>query len=431
MAPAAPSCRPPRGRSEPALALPRRVETSVLHRTLSLHLATFLARAEERGGVPRFVEREFRRFLECGIPAHGFLRVHCAGCGHDRIVPFSCKGRGFCPSCGGRRMSESAAHLVDSVIPEVPVRQWVLSLPFSLRFALARDHALLTAVITVVMRAILGFQRRRARRLHGLRGRCGSVSVVQRFGGTLNLNVHLHAIVLDGVHVQESDGHLRFQPLLAPIPAELHALTETIALRVRRLLGREGRLSDDEWPASDEPPSALDACQAASVRNVVAFGPRAGRPLRKIVLPAVASSAPSTHESRGVAGFDLDVGPPIPGHDRRRLERLCRYALRPAIASERLEELPDGRLKYRLRHPWRDGTTATVMEPMDFLSRLAALVPAPRRHVLRYHGTLAPNAKWRRRIVPKPPPAQAGDGPAGHCVTAAPTPVRPGRISWA
>ena len=73
-----------------ALALPRRVETSTLHRTVRAHLATFLARAEDRGGVPRFVERELRRFLECGIPAHGFLRVHCGSCGHDRIVPFSC-----------------------------------------------------------------------------------------------------------------------------------------------------------------------------------------------------------------------------------------------------------------------------------------------------------------------------------------------------
>ena len=73
---------------------------------------------------------------------------------------------------------------------------------------------------------------------------------------------------------------------------------------------------------------------------------------------------------------------------------------------------PDGRLKYGLRHPWRDGTTAVLMEPLEFMERLAALVPAPRRHQLRYHGTLAPHAKWRPLIVPttQPPTGEARCG---------------------
>ena len=75
----------------------------------------------ERGRlVPRFVERELRSFLECGILARGFLRVHCDACGLDRVVSYSCKSRGFCPSCCGRRMADTAAHLVDRVFPEVP-----------------------------------------------------------------------------------------------------------------------------------------------------------------------------------------------------------------------------------------------------------------------------------------------------------------------
>ena len=77
------------------------------------------------------------------------------------VVAFSCKGRGFCPSCGGRRMSELAAQLVDRVIPRMPVRQWVLSVPFTLRYQLAFD-----ATLT---------------------------------GSALNLNLHLHSLVLDGV----------------------------------------------------------------------------------------------------------------------------------------------------------------------------------------------------------------------------------------
>jgi hypothetical protein len=113
---------------------PRRSEESVLYRVVAENLESFLARQQERGRVvPRFVERDLRAFLDCGILARGFVRIHCDACGMDRVVPFSCKSRSFCPSCGGRRMADTAAHLVDHVFPEAPVRQWVLSVPFPLR----------------------------------------------------------------------------------------------------------------------------------------------------------------------------------------------------------------------------------------------------------------------------------------------------------
>lgn len=109
-------------------------EASDLYQIVQQELETFLAGSSAREQpVPRFVARELRGFLRCAILASGFVRVHCDGCGLDRGVAFSCKGRGFCPSCGGRRMADTAAHLVDRLLPEVPVRQWVLSLPFALR----------------------------------------------------------------------------------------------------------------------------------------------------------------------------------------------------------------------------------------------------------------------------------------------------------
>jgi len=97
----------------------------------------FFAQTEETLGasLPQFIKDEFDAFLECGILAHGGPRLRCADCGHDKLVAFSCKRRGFCPSCGARRMSQTAAHLLDHVIPRVPVRQWVLSLPIPLRLA--------------------------------------------------------------------------------------------------------------------------------------------------------------------------------------------------------------------------------------------------------------------------------------------------------
>jgi hypothetical protein len=127
-----------------ALEYQRRTpESTVLYRIVQQGLETFLASARDQGRVvPRFVERELRAFLDCGLLCRGFLRVRCDDCGRERLVAYSCKTRGFCPSCGARRMTDTAAHLVDRVFPELPVRQYVLSLPFALRYRLAFDQEL-------------------------------------------------------------------------------------------------------------------------------------------------------------------------------------------------------------------------------------------------------------------------------------------------
>ncbi len=128
---------------------PRDAEHTVLHQVIREHLESFLRAAAEAGdgvGLPAFVEREFREFLTCGAFDGGFARFRCESCAHEHLVPYSCKGRGFCPSCGGRRMTERAAHLVDEVLPRVPVRQWVLTVPYRLRYRMAFDHGLSRAV---------------------------------------------------------------------------------------------------------------------------------------------------------------------------------------------------------------------------------------------------------------------------------------------
>jgi len=117
----------------------------VLHRVITANVRTFIDLAEGRGrGLPRYVKRAFGSFLDCGDLTKGFARVHCPKCGLDGVVAFSCKQRGLCTSCDARRMADTAAWLVDDVIPDVPVRQWVLSVPYRVRFALARDAKLLT-----------------------------------------------------------------------------------------------------------------------------------------------------------------------------------------------------------------------------------------------------------------------------------------------
>ena len=385
----------------------REPENTVLYRVVQQNLETFLACAREQGRVvPRFVERELRAYLDCGILAHGFLRVRCDDCGRERLVAFSCKTRSLCPSCGARRMSDTAAHLVDRVFPEVPVRQYVLSLPFALRTRLAFDQTLCSEVLRIFMQSVFTSLRRRARKtLTATRLHCGSVCFLQRSGGSINLNPHYHALVLDGVYVSTLPYEPpRFTPLPPPSDEEVTRITASIARRVERLLVKKGLLG--EHAATDPDPletdeSLLPQLYSASVQGRIASGPHAGQRLLRLGdrIDVDRVEAISGPRCASLQGFSLHADVCVPARDRRRLERLARYCARPPIATDRLSEAPDGRIVYRLRHRWRDGTTHVVFDPLDLVARLAALVPPPRANLVRYFGILAPCASWRDVVV--------------------------------
>ena len=118
----------------PAIATyePRDPSQTLLYQVVADHLETFLASLDadlDARGLPAYVERECYDYLPCGVPAHGLLRLGCDPCHQALLRACSCKRRGFCPSCAGRRMAQTAAHLVECVIPWVPTRQWVVSVP--------------------------------------------------------------------------------------------------------------------------------------------------------------------------------------------------------------------------------------------------------------------------------------------------------------
>ncbi len=130
----------------------------MLYRCVQQHLETWLAQRRDghhdEWSVPDHVEREFRRYLEGGILAHGVARARCGNCGHGFLIALSCKGRGVCPSCNSRRMVATAAHLTDHVLPPLPVRQWVLAVPERLRYFLQRDADLQGAALRLFLRAV-------------------------------------------------------------------------------------------------------------------------------------------------------------------------------------------------------------------------------------------------------------------------------------
>jgi hypothetical protein len=135
-----------------------------------------------------------------------------------------------------------------------------------------------------------------------------------------------------------------------------------------------------------------------------------------------------------IDGFSLHAAVRVEAHDRKRLEQLCRYITRPALSDERVQLNAAGQVELKLKTPWRDGTTHLVMSPLEFMQRLAALVPRPRLHLIRFHGVLAPNAKLRALVVPQRPPDQ--ERPATEAAAAAGCEAEtvqawPHRISWA
>ncbi|MGH9891480.1 MAG: transposase, partial [bacterium] len=162
--------------------------------------------------------------------------------------------------------------------------------------------------------------------------------------------------------------------------------------------------------ADTDPDLALGPLWAAACTYRIALGPRAGQ--KVVTLQTVSTREPPLTPVRCVneQGFSLHAEVSCAAHQRDKLEHLCRYITRPAIANERLTLNRAGDVVLQLKSPYHDGTTHVVMSPLEFMQRLAALVPRPRLHLIRFHGVLAPNAKLRPEIIPSSG-RQAGDLP--------------------
>jgi hypothetical protein len=317
---------------------------------------------------------------------NAMVGIRCASCGQGFVVAFSCKGRGVCPSCNGRRMAQTAAHLVDRVIPPVPVRQWVISVPKRLRCFLA-DRPNAVAALTRIfieeferlLRTAAGLPRD-GHRPSAARPRLGAVSFLHRFGSAVNHHVHLHVCATDGVFVPTGDGRPAFLPARPITQADLATLTEKVRRRVVRWF-RMQRLLDAD--------AAVD-------------------------MLAWENSGFSIDASVRITLLDRDV----PSYFQS-LEHLLRYCARPPFALERLSVMrgEDGRIARvrsvlprhkaatwigpgRGRKSTRPGANGVVeLSPFEFLDRLADLVPPPRKHRHRYHGVFAPNHKLRSAVT--------------------------------
>ena len=397
--------------AQPVVYRRREPEKTALYRVVLENLRTFEALADQTDRpVPRFVVREMERYLDCGILQRGFARVHCQDCGYDRLVAFSCKGRGICPSCVGRQMNETAAHLSDNVIGSVPVRHWVLTLPPPLRYLLAYDPGLCTEVLRAFIDSMFSWLRTKAKKEFGLPSvrdaHPGSVTVVHRCSGHLALNIHFHTLATDGVFVKTAtDAAPVFRALPPPTRGDMLAVAWNTCVRTTRMLRKRGLWldvdPDDDKLARDEP--LLAQCCSTSMQGVLMLGPRAGR--RVIRLVAQASGLDDDQQQPEVStpgfGFNVYARTRVCAGDKKGLERMARYLTRPPIAQKRLKKLGNGSIELMLKRPWKDGTSSFIFDPLDFMAKLTVLVPPPRMHRTRFHGVWAPNAKLRSSVVPR------------------------------
>jgi len=383
----------------------RQPEQTRLYYIVEHHYPKFIAHLVEQGrSLPAYIEQEFEDYLKCGRLEHGFLRVRCEHCHHERLVAFSCKRRGFCPSCGARRMADSAALLVDEILPTQPMRQWVLSFPFQLRFLLARYPVLMSRVLGIVYRTLAASLIKKAGHTHRT-AKTGAVTLIQRFGSALNLNIHFHMLFLDGVFTQNQTGQMSFVRSKAPTLDELNKLVHTISHRIARYLERQGLLVRDmentylQLDTPDDDP--LQNLQGHSISYRIAMGLQQGRKVFTLqTVPAQPEKQRTSDRVAKQAGFSLHAGVCAEVHQRDKLERLCRYITRPAVSEQRIAFTPSGHIRYELKTPYRDGTTHIIFDPLDFIARLVSLVPPPRVNLTRYHGVFAPNSHDRARVTP-------------------------------
>jgi hypothetical protein len=360
---------------------------------------TVFQEMEEKGKyLPKHVRDEFDAFMDCGILAKGFLRLACGDCKKEKLVAFSCKKRGLCPSCGGRRMCDTAAHLVDNVFPEVPVRQWVISFPFNLRYLFAYNKKSLSKALQIATRTIGRFYRSEAKKRGLSDGKTGSVTLIQRFGGSLNLNIHFHILFADGVWSEDG----KFQKSMSLCDNDVRSTVEKLKIRILRALKKMEVIDNDQ--VSDQDELALEyPGLAESISTSIQRKNSYGKKVEELGKSFDLTWRPMEGELCSYKdGFSLHAKVRIGAADRPGLEHLCRYIARPAISNGRISiDHKSGKIVYKLKRAYGNGTTHLRFTAEDFIKKLIALVPPPRVNLTRYHGVLGPHSKLRKKVVIK------------------------------
>lgn len=294
------------------------------------------------------------KFSECGVMRYGAVRYLCPGCGHDVFVAFSCKRRGICPSCDAKRSAIITAAAMDRLLPPARYRQWVLVIPKRLRYFINSRPELSGYLSKILARAIRRFIKSKTA------GTAAQLHFIQRFGGALNLHVHVHAVVSDGAFVLKQglpgQKELVFSPAPGPDEEELGKIVTVIRRQLLRRLRNTGCL----------PPEAAE--QMLKWKN---------------------------------SGFSLHKEVVIYPRNRPGLERLVEYCSRPALSVSRLiYSVATKTVIYRAER--LEGKPGLMtMDALEFLRRWGLLMPPPHKNLVHYYGALAPRSPLRHALTAK------------------------------
>jgi hypothetical protein len=258
-----------------------------------------------------------------------------------------------------------------------------------IRYLMARDRNAITAICGIFIRTLFSYQRRLAKRDGFDKVLPGSITFVQTFGSALNLNVHFHALVPDGVFI---DTPVEQPITLLELPFVTQADVESLMLKIARRVIRFAEKTAGELFHGDDPDALASAQAQAAMAGVQS------RRQRNFNDAVQRSADQRTVLCASADGFSLHAGVTLRATDRQGLLRLIRYGARQCFSQDRLSELPDGRIRYQLARRWGQ-MRAITLQPTAFLHRLAALIPAPYVNLTRYHGCFASNARRRCELV--------------------------------
>jgi hypothetical protein len=292
-----------------------------------------------------YVRDVIYRYLDCGDLHLGFARVRCLDCGHEYLLPFSCKRRHFCPSCHQKRVVEFGEWLCEEVLKYVPHRQWVFSIPKRLRVYFMTNRRLLSRLSQCAWKVLSTYLKAGVPYDDAV---LGCVIAVQSFGDFQNFNPHLHIIATDGCFY----GTGMF--IKGPTPAS-NDLEDAFRREVFALLKKEGMIND------------------FIIENMMNW-----------------------HHS----GFNVYCGKTLWPDNDEGLENLARYIIRASFSSERMMYIPASETKSgaaKVIYESKSDTSSKTFEALDWLAQLTTHIPNRGEQMVRYYGFYSNKMRGMRR----------------------------------
>ena len=352
----------------------RRPENTDIYKVLSNHLEPFLAERHAREKpLPKFVCDELRAFLRCGILKFGFLRLKCQDCHDEKIVAFSCKKRGFCPSCCAKRQAETSMHLCSNILPHARYRQFVVTVPYPLRAWINYNHKLMADIHKIIIKSIRELYNQIAGEHHIKNPLFGAITFVQRFGSAANLNTHFHILALDGCYIEQKNESYVFRKLRDINHSDVKDLMSLILFKVKKFLQKKGFI-DKEKEIVDQPEAdslfkefpALDDVTANSMQLKSSFFGNKSHKLIKhgkrhaSLVRDIDSHEPLCHNEQG---FSIHAKRCIKTRQRKELASLISYVARGPLSNDRVQLLENGNVLLKLKRPFSDGTHSLELSP--------------------------------------------------------------------